>query len=124
MSAASPTRSSMPATRPSISSAVDSSAKMRSGSAMLSPMVMRGFKLASGSWNTICRSRRGPLAQDGAGQGRLARSGFADEPQGLSREEVETHIAQRRAGAESDPQIRDPQQGFVRGGDAHAERGK
>ena len=80
-----------------------------SGSAMDSPIGMRGSRLASGSWNTIWKSfaqrahvrpalrhpDRGPATpprrrlgaaslQHGAGQGGLAAAGFAHHAQGLA----------------------------------------
>ena len=85
---------------------------------MMSPTVMRGLSEANGSWNTICSSlrfcrnrlgssRSGPRpatapargwvnqAEDGAGQGRLAGAGFADDAQGFARIEVETDAVDR-----------------------------
>jgi hypothetical protein len=71
-------------------------------------MVMRGSRLASGSWKTICRScragdvlaehchRAAELAaagrqqvQRGAGQGRLAAAALADHAEGLALADVE-----------------------------------
>ncbi|MCY1364580.1 hypothetical protein D9M69_513900 [compost metagenome] len=52
-----PTRENSHCTR-SRRSATDTSPKLRSGSATMSPAVRRGFSEAYGSWKMICRSRR------------------------------------------------------------------
>ena len=101
--------------------------KVRSGSAMISPTVMRGLSEASGSWKTICIAsrlrphalraragrdprrarRRGPgvrqQLQHRAPERRLAAAGFADEPERLAGAEVEAHAVDRLAGSAAPP---------------------
>jgi hypothetical protein len=72
----------------------------------------------------------GDETEDGAAQGRLARPGLADQPEGLTRADVEAdaleHLGTRGAAAlagEGDPQVPHPQQGLggrVGFGDGHA----
>ena len=103
-----------PAGRPGSSAACSSS-----GSAMIEPTVIRGFRLACGSWKIICifgRSARsappssramslpsssiapaGRLVepQDRPAGGRLAAARLADEAQRLARGDVEAHVVHR-----------------------------
>ena len=90
-----------------------------SGSAMMSPTVMRGSSAASGSWNTICiarrcrrsasASRRAEVvaepdhapgarldqAEHGAAEGRLAAARFADDAERLAGAQLEADAVDR-----------------------------